>query len=780
LVLVGVLGLALVVVIAAGSAAYLATQKKGTVSPTATDGFAFVDGAYVAPPYAISVGETDVRLNGKVIRSLRAVPISPSPSPSTPKNAADAVLLAQARLPVAPTLTAPQRAELISYLRSLPVTANVIDSEPTSLTVVDKDGGQATLLLDRRIPDNAAQRATQRERAAQWESLLHSRGLVMIGPGVSVEAAAPRAALILTDMRQAFKQPGPDLEQALERITGAPSISKALAKAGAPPGGLYDRVSAPSPEALASSGVATAATARGVQSKLPAAAVSSAAGGQGSLPVTDAVAPPDVQTPGSEKAYIFDYFDFGDATHPRIAAIFEGYTVISVDIEPRLYGREMLTFLSIFKNGGAGFVYISSHGDSRLGLMVGVIDEIPSSEVTLLELVNGKEVERTQSTHQWIMQDTGLGDADFTLASVGVPLTVTTRDWGIFLNAKYIQDHWKDASSVIQLAVCYGKGLRDAFGAREFIAPRGIVFDRDARAFAAEFYPRLDGEKADGGKRTVAEAYAASDPLIKYYDLGFGRFFLYGSGRGRTVLAPRATAHSPDGDVQTNTEIAAEVRFDAALRTSIKPSTVVGATGSCQPELVTSTIKWQDPHTLAFTFKGHQKGTATFTIRNRLARSGANGTYLDGNSDPPGKNGVGPGSDDYTWDVTCDPDIVKIGVPVSNAVCRPADLAPCTAAGHATITTGNFLKVSYFRTTPRERFTNPQCGTVAATITVDGQSQSTGAVGVDGGSATLDFGAVKPGQHEVTVTFQVSAEGCQPQDIVGSMGSLQVTTNKAK
>jgi hypothetical protein len=764
------------------------TASTPAPAPAAGKGFALVDGAYVAPPYTVSLAGDDIALNGKVVDSV-AGPATATPAPVAATNADGVVLLGESHWPANETLTDQQRADMVAFLQSQPATAQVTVGD-ADLIVTDKSGASALLPLSRRIPDPTAQHQARQTLVAEWSALLDSGGLLMTGPGATVEVAGTTGPAVLDAIAKAFAQGGADLEQRLEQITGAPPVAQALARVGKPPKSLLNRVSA-----------------AGAASRAPQDPTVQLAAARQSLPSAADTASA-VHTPRSSKAYVFDYFGEGDDDAMRTAALDQGYTLVRFKIGGERYppGQNSIeNFHSMARNGGAGLLYIATHGQ-------------------------------------------------------GPTLTFDDATEGRHLSRSDVRSHWTDVSGIVFLAACHGFGMEDAFAGGDLIGqPMTSVSCEQASQLAQEFWPRLDGTKDDGTKRKARDAFSAAAAALAYPsgavapvptttlasppgaldttlevadasgavvgqqvfafhnepdlldeykylvvadvtavdvatgtitikyrrgsfsgDVGPLHFFdLAGTvsprpgtahevmrpfvfrGAGQTVLAPSVPTPPASAPVELGVESPQTVSFDAAVDTTVAPSTAITAAGPCAPEIVSGSARWSGDRSLRFSFKAHQAGAATFHVLGRKVRSAGNGTLLDGNTKPVDRNRVGPAGDDFTWTVECG----ASGVPQrisdtdihSNCFLDPIpnQAGRCSVPWPAVeITTGSTLVMT---TAPDGLVISDRCSDPQITITVEGAGVRTGPLSAP---ATFDFGTVPPGKHKVTMTF---AATCQPR-----------------
>ena len=798
-------GLIVVAGVVAGTIAYRhsGTATSASSSPGSspgaaagpTDGFAFINGTFLAPPYTAEVKGDDIQVNGVVIDSIPVMPTATPPT--TPLDALDVVTMGQSHFPPAESVTDEQRAAVVTYLKSFPQTARV-DDDGSELMVTDRAGNQAGLLMGQRLINIAAERTALQARADNWNTLLHTGGLLMSAPGVTVEAAAPHAAEMLVSMRAADTESNSDRERLLERVTGAPAIAQALVAAGPLPTAVTARLTAvetlPEQAVLASRRVltvlATASTTSGIQ------------------------------TPRSNRAFVFDFFSEGDDGTMRKAALDQGYSVTTFRLLREATPLASLTgFVDIADTGGAGMLYIASHGTFQ-----GVLLQTP--------LKNGGVALTEAQQLDKLKTDLNLdpSDVDF---SVG----------GIYLKFAAIKAHWKDEASIVFLGICHGWSMRDAFAAREFIGTVQFTSCAIVQPLADGFFSRLDGLIDDGAKRAVGDAYAASavalgyesgspaqlttlsqpvsatDKVLHVSDASAAKVglrviavgvnpakpadqtFLIGLvtavdttantvtmtaplipalplaavptsgglttasiqfvsatglrnyqyvGNGQTVLAPSIATTPTATPLTIGASGNASVGFDSAMDISTAPQSVVVASGPCAPVIDSSSAHWADARTLTFGFTPKAAGTATFRVLALKAKSADNGTLLDGNT-RPAKNRSGPAGDDYTWTVTCNATYRGNNVSLYLS-CQDFSAASCHSDATIT-TTGSSVMI----TTEVFPFgTDDGCG-LQPIVTIDGGGPPAS------GGATEDFEGVNPGTHTMSLRFTGSCPSNPPE-----------------
>jgi hypothetical protein len=253
---------------------------------------------------------------------------------------------------------------------------------------------------------------------------------------------------------------------------------------------------------------------------------------------------------------------------------------------------------------------------------------------------------------------------------------------------------------------------------------------------------------------------------------------LFHAGDGDTVLAPSITAATSPDNAAPGSTIVETVTFDAAMDTSVAAASLLQAKGTCKPELLAGSATWKTPHSLEFSFKANAEGTATFTLAP-AAKSGGNGTALDGNLEPAGKNAAGPNGDAYTWEVPCTKQLSATAISITRIVCNPGSAATCASQVTRPITTGTVLRVRMNRSSDPKTSAD-DCGLVGATVAVEGVGTETlspvahGEVGPE-----VAFTGVTAGVHQVTVTSILDAGGCSPTATIRLGGAVAITTNTA-
>ena len=807
-----VLAVAGIVVIVAAGAGVFALLHRDAATPAAThaasQGFVFIGGQYVASPYAAAVAGDSVTINGAPVVSI---PVAAGHQASNPaKDALDVVAMGDAEAQAKGAATVAERSSLVADMRADPAVADVAATSD-DVTVTDTTGNSATLLLNPHVADSGLQHAALSALAAEWNSLLASGGLLLASQGVYVEAGPSTANSVVSDIAAAFTGPASARQAALENAVGAPTLATALLAAGPPPRAF-----------LAGAQTQSTASAIGSDAETVSRRESTVGG---------------IQTPGSARALILDYFGEGDDSAPRKAAVDEGYTVVTMRLGgEKATGDELKNFLVIARTG-VGVFYAATHGSGT-----GIVVEKPyarndtRSEQTILDAAKAAS---------------GLTGAELSIDRTGLLLTTTG-----------ITNHWTDQSSIVFLAACGSWPLHAVFNAREFVGPSRPTDCGLAKPLAYGLFSRLEGTTDSGTKRLFSDAFTTTATKLGYPHLGVQptdpkhvfpidqtsadgltvriptvgtmpqpittlfvegggkgsggcrldvasvdlvahtvtlkepvtKYFafitaatiteptdlFYYAGNGNTVLAPSISVNPLAGPLQPGSQVQGTVVFDAAMDTTVSPRSVIEATGSCSPEIVITSVSWTNSRSLAFAVIAHAKGTATFTIRAANAKSAQNQTLLDGNGQPSGKNRMGPAGDNYTWSVACVTDLFVNNVPVSTDCSAPLDPS-CRGVATSNLV-GSILTVAPVYNDP----TVPGGCNIQTVIGVTGIGEQSEPYG---STQALDFGAVHPGYYDIYIRFTgncaAPSPGCtidvSTQTCDGGLtnfdGQLIITTN---
>jgi hypothetical protein len=218
---------------------------------------------------------------------------------------------------------------------------------------------------------------------------------------------------------------------------------------------------------------------------------------------------------------------------------------------------------------------------------------------------------------------------------------------GICITHQGIQAHFKDNKTIVHVAACCSVGFAGDFTAREFFGYDALTTDAVILRDANRLWGRMHGEIDVGAKRAARVAY----------DGGAGynaSFKLIRTAALDTVLSPAVKSHVPekDGSIPVGQEVEGMVVFDAKM-TFAAPERMIDARG-CDAKL--SDRRSDGEFTLRFKIKAEKQGDVTLTVDPKTAeaiRAGPKKQGLDGNTDPPGLDHVGPNEDRYEWKVRC-------------------------------------------------------------------------------------------------------------------------------
>jgi hypothetical protein len=549
------------------------------------EGFVFLNGRYVSPPYRIQVVDGAVQLNGEIVRPRPELPkagdSTPVRVPAQPRTAVDlintaALRLQEKELASYKQVTPQVRAELVALLKSFPTTQAVADQE-TSIVVTDLEGERAVLqLLVEPPPSLDELMRGQRDLAAEWQAMLQSGDVLLLSPGAVFTVPAHQSGAFLRDLLDAFEQPAERRLELLTQLTGVPSMAKELASVGAPPANLRDRLPPPPAGPLP-----------GPSSRLPSG---DRVGGALLSPLPDDASHQVSRTPTSNRA-VFLHTRGTNASQAGAAvkaARDHGYRVLELDGGGDLSeGPGPVTVDSFLAtSGNVGILYIGSHaGPTSIA-----IEQHPTregrNEAWLRYRNRGISMERFFHV-----------EARYKVPLI--PVYPRTRNYTVEITPQTVIRHWKGSETIVQVSAC---GLFDGFaapfraaGAREFLAPFCTQFDTDTRAFNEVFWPRVAGTMDNGAKRNVIDAYNAVSITI----------FMH-NGDGRTVLSPAVASHTPgDGEsIPVGQVVTVTVTFDVPISPS---GGLVLVSGSCGLPYV-NVGRWESDRAFSFSVRALHPG----------------------------------------------------------------------------------------------------------------------------------------------------------------------------
>jgi len=188
-------------------------------------------------------------------------------------------------------------------------------------------------------------------------------------------------------------------------------------------------------------------------------------------------------------------------------------------------------------------------------------------------------------------------------------------------------------------AIVYAKGCNTAGLNDDWNALAAIGYNETISGLAGTdvFWERMDGARDRGPgnlRRSVDNAGDGIAHLVGY----IGEY---------VVLAPVIVDHFPQAAGLAENGDVGYVEFDCEMDTSTPANEVVQVSGSMG---TLSNVHWSNNHRIEFTVTGLDPlGNISFRVSADRAVSAHNEAHLDGNTNPPGKNGVGPNNDFYTW-----------------------------------------------------------------------------------------------------------------------------------
>ena len=332
--------------------------------PQVEDGFVFLDGEWLEPPFEISVEATQLYLNGMPMKpwpGLRDLGDEARLRAESPETANELAVIAAIHLEqLGGSALDPVPAEVVdritSLIESFPATAGV-RVEGGRFFVADRQGVEAAMSLAPIPGESPAERAAAlHEEAAGWTQTLEAGGVLFLLPGMSLEISAGETPTVLGDVVAALNGPG-DATAHFEAILDARPIAEAVASAGGPGATFLERLAERQAQARQ-----TAPDSSGVlKSLLPPEADDGdiAYGGKHRWS----------ETPSSNRAYIFTpaagsplqrvrFIDSPTCQPEPIkkAARLHGYRVID-------YGYSESTLDNFMgASGRAGILYLCAHG----------------------------------------------------------------------------------------------------------------------------------------------------------------------------------------------------------------------------------------------------------------------------------------------------------------------------------------------------------------------------------------------------------------------------------
>ncbi len=235
-----------------------------------------------------------------------------------------------------------------------------------------------------------------------------------------------------------------------------------------------------------------------------------------------------------------------------------------------------------------------------------------------------------------------------------------------------------DKALVVNMA-CHSATVSREFGSIDYFgfAPNGTGCDRDPRSAldtsihdSVLLFNRLAG-RSGVQNRSLVWAYhlggfggGADHPALNLFSLGGDDDFF------AVALSPAVTSASVEGEnrgLVAGGDYSGSVQFDALMDPG-HPNRVVRVSG-CGASI--SHGKWLNPSTLDFTVHvpdGSSNGKMTFTVEHTAADAfttasdEAANDELDGNEAPSPDSGEAPNRTNYSWQVSCDPDMYPVKI----------------------------------------------------------------------------------------------------------------------
>ena len=219
--------------------------------------------------------------------------------------------------------------------------------------------------------------------------------------------------------------------------------------------------------------------------------------------------------------------------------------------------------------------------------------------------------------------------------------------------------------SIVFQSICYSDDENDDWNALSVMGYDGIIF---GTACEDTLWQRMNGTRdrvnrvihwgfppwlvPSNKHRATEDAASGIHTICEVSGLWYYANLLCGHN-GHVVLSPVVLKHEPKSNEVIGGNRHGYVEFDCEMDNSIDPETIVYLTGfgyQINPWL--GHVRWapMNNHKIEFTIPdipGY--GWADFLVWEDNARSLYNGIKLDGDTWPPGQNGVGPDSDCYGW-----------------------------------------------------------------------------------------------------------------------------------
>lgn len=235
--------------------------------------------------------------------------------------------------------------------------------------------------------------------------------------------------------------------------------------------------------------------------------------------------------------------------------------------------------------------------------------------------------------------------------------------YGIDVTQAFYTAYFQTPRALAWWATCWSSllSMTGPAEARDFLGYDNTVFNSKCYCDERRILTRMDGQEGQG-LRPLSAAFGGINGLCPP-----GGANLVHAGRGNTVLSPSVTGNAPTGVVCEPTP--GFVQFDCTMDTGVPPGAVVVAHG----DGVLVNHQWAGDDRVTFTVIPIRPcPTIMYDVIESAARSRANRSRLDGNTNPP-VNALGPNHDDYIWWTHCPwwpgvpvlvPDPVYLTVPI--------------------------------------------------------------------------------------------------------------------
>lgn len=211
-----------------------------TLGPAAEDGFVFVDGIYLDPPYQIQVVGLEIRINDRVIRSVRELAQGTGPTlPESLRESTDAALERMDQL-------GPPRREgfeafardVTDVLLAFPETAEVTLIDDTLLVTATDGSNTVVPLAHRPTRSRETVHSWLGDEAAIWRAVLADGGAILGEDGAIMIVPASRAAGFIAELDDAIAAAESGQLEPLIELVASSALAEELAAAGPLPSEL--------------------------------------------------------------------------------------------------------------------------------------------------------------------------------------------------------------------------------------------------------------------------------------------------------------------------------------------------------------------------------------------------------------------------------------------------------------------------------------------------------------------------------------------------------------